>query len=75
MLLKMRRIKKFWQLLFNKPSDILLWVMARSWFPITSERYIKYWYYFKTGEKLNLENPRTFNEKLQWLKLYDNNPD
>lgn len=23
---------------------------------------------------LNLENPRSFNEKLQWLKLYDRNP-
>lgn len=24
--------------------------------------------------KLDLENPRTFNEKLQWLKLHDRNP-
>ena len=23
------------------------------------------------GKKLNLKNPQTFNEKLQWLKLYD----
>lgn len=23
------------------------------------------------GKKLNLSNPRTFNEKIQWLKLYD----
>ena len=23
---------------------------------------------------LNLKEPRTFNEKLQWLKLYDRNP-
>lgn len=27
-----------------------------------------------TGYRLNLDNPRTFNEKLQWLKLYDRNP-
>lgn len=26
------------------------------------------------GKKLNLKNPKTFNEKLQWLKLYDRNP-
>jgi hypothetical protein len=26
------------------------------------------------GYKLNLKNPQTFNEKLQWLKLYDHNP-
>lgn len=26
------------------------------------------------GKKLDLKNPKTFNEKLQWLKLYDRNP-
>lgn len=26
------------------------------------------------GESLDLENPRKFSEKLQWLKLYDRNP-
>lgn len=26
-------------------------------------------------KKLNLENPETFNEKLQWLKLYDRKPE
>jgi len=26
------------------------------------------------GYPLDLENPKTFNEKLQWLKLYDNGP-
>ena len=25
-------------------------------------------------KKLNLKDPKTFNEKLQWLKLYDRNP-
>ncbi len=28
----------------------------------------------RVGYPLNLENPRTFNEKLQWLKLHDRNP-
>lgn len=27
------------------------------------------------GHPLNLKNPKTFNEKLQWLKLYDRNPE
>lgn len=26
------------------------------------------------GYELNLENPKTFNEKLQWLKIHDHNP-
>lgn len=33
---------------------------------------IKYAYIFK--KKLDLKNPLTFNEKLQWLKLYNRNP-
>lgn len=31
-------------------------------------------YRVRVGKKLNLKNPQTFNEKLQWLKLYDRNP-
>lgn len=31
-------------------------------------------YKAETGCRLNLRNPQTFNEKLQWLKLYDHNP-
>lgn len=31
-------------------------------------------YRAKVGKRLNLRNPRTFNEKLQWLKLHDRNP-
>lgn len=29
------------------------------------------WYFRNCGKKLNLDNPITFNEKIQWLKLYD----
>lgn len=29
------------------------------------------WYYQHTLKHLDLENPKTFNEKIQWLKLYD----
>ena len=31
-------------------------------------------YHIKTLKKLNLRNPKTFNEKIQWLKIYDNLP-
>ncbi len=36
--------------------------------------YLKVWFFKKTGEILNLDNPKTFNEKIQWLKLYDSTP-
>lgn len=38
------------------------------------ERYLKLLYRARIGHPLNLDNPRTFNEKLQWLKLHDRNP-
>lgn len=31
-------------------------------------------FYNNFGRKVNWENPKTFNEKLQWLKLYNRNP-
>ncbi len=32
-------------------------------------------YRLEMEKKLNLKNPQTFNEKLQWLKLHDRNPE
>lgn len=29
------------------------------------------WFYRITGEELDVDNPTTFNQKIQWLKLYD----
>ena len=36
--------------------------------------YLKDWFYKCTGEELNLDNPQTFNEKIQWMKLFDSTP-
>jgi len=40
---------------------------------IPDKLYIQRQYYRSTGEKLNLDNPVNFNQKLQWLKLYNRN--
>ncbi len=32
------------------------------------------WYFQKTGNALNLTAPKSFNEKIQWMKLYDSTP-
>lgn len=39
------------------------------WIPDTM--YLRIVFYLKMGKKLNLKDPQTFNEKLQWLKLYN----
>lgn len=48
-----------------------------SFYTLPAEQYeeaLGRWYRRWTGETLNLEHPRTFNEKIQWLKLYDSTP-
>lgn len=37
--------------------------------------YLRIMFRLKMGYNLNLINPKTFNEKLQWLKLYDHKPE
>ena len=37
--------------------------------------YLKHRYKKVFNKKLDLKNPLTFNEKIQWLKLYDRNPE
>lgn len=36
--------------------------------------FLNIWYYKKFCYPLNIDNPQTFNEKIQWLKLYDATP-
>lgn len=42
---------------------------------IPDKIYLKIIYKRVLGKRLNLSNPQTFNEKIQWLKLYDRNPE
>ena len=37
--------------------------------------YLKIKYRAMIGKKLDLDNPKTYTEKLQWLKLYDRKPE
>lgn len=38
---------------------------------LDDETFLKMKYRIVIGKRLNLSNPKTFNEKLQWLKLHD----
>lgn len=51
---------------------ILLFIMDKnllSW--LNDEKYLKLRYFCITNKKLNIKNPQSYNEKLQWLKLND----
>lgn len=48
---------------------------VKNFLPFLPDRvYLQLLYRFKVGRKLNLNQPKSFTEKLQWLKLYDRNP-
>lgn len=36
--------------------------------------YLRWFYYLNMHKSLNLKTPTTYNEKINWLKLYDHNP-
>ena len=42
---------------------------------VPDETHLKLMYRAHIGRKPDLINPRTFNEKIQWLKLHNRNPD
>ncbi len=42
---------------------------------LSDKAYLKLMFKVRLGKKLNLKNPKSYNEKLQWLKLYDRNPE
>lgn len=42
---------------------------------LDDKTYVKMAFKANMGKKLNLKDPKTFNEKLQWIKLYDRKPE
>lgn len=63
--------------IIQDPSRILLYIIHkknRCFWWMSDENYIKMEYRLTMKKKLDLDNPTSFNEKMQWLKLYDRNP-
>lgn len=68
----MKKIIKF----LKKPTLIIIYLMNKGWFNwVNDEKYLKKKFELIMNRKLNLNKPETFNEKLQWLKLYDRKPE
>lgn len=54
----------------------LQWLASRHFYDgMEDEKYLRRVFRAQLGYDLNLENPKTFNEKIQWLKLYDRRPE
>lgn len=69
------KIFKGFVVLFTKPNVIGILLLSKFSFLFPDKPYLQLMYWLNLGKKLNLKNPVTFNEKLQWLKLYNRKPE
>ena len=75
----MSKYKTFVDILFHRPGMLVEAVfdnLCRNgvFNRLSDKAFLSLAYRIHLKEKLNLENPKTFNAKLQWLKINDHNP-
>lgn len=63
--------KRIFESYIKNPKNILIGILNHSNSLWPDKLYLKILYRLKLGHKLDLKNPQTFTEKIQWLKLYD----
>lgn len=65
------KISKIIKFIFNSDYRFVLEAEKGKHADVEDRIYLERFYHGLLNKKLNLDNPKTFNEKLQWLKLYD----
>lgn len=66
--------KNPWLIALKSPKTIMQTITKRIYRLCGDETYLKKWFEINIGYKPDFNNPKTFNEKLNWLKLHDHNP-
>ena len=66
-----RKLKRYWRDPYHEIGYDMLW-RHPNW--MSDRWYLKTLWKRTYGYELDLKHPRTFSEKLQWLKLYDRKP-
>jgi len=60
----------------SHPRRLFVWFAEHGWFRgMDDEAYLKRFYRARMRKELHLNPPVTMNEKIQWLKLHDRNPE
>lgn len=70
-----RYVNVLYKLLTNKDYRFLILAGQGFYDNMDDEAYLKHKYKACMGKELNLDSPKTLNEKLQWLKLYNRKPE
>jgi hypothetical protein len=70
------KIIRIFKKYLRSPRKLIRGLGTLGWFNwLPDKPYLKLVYWGETSKKLNLDAPVTYNEKLQWLKLYDRKPE
>lgn len=64
-------LNKFIKFIMDKKFRFNVLSLLGFYNSMEDRKYLKIKYKIEMGRKLNIENPRTFNEKIQWLKIND----
>lgn len=70
----LNKIKVAYKLITSDRSEFIVELLKKLQFIFPDKLYLQLLFHYKMGYKLNLKNPKTFSEKIQWLKLYNRNP-
>lgn len=71
----MNKAKSFFKIVL-KPKQLAFVLLEKYFnFILPDKQHISLLFFLRFNYKLNLTTPKTYNEKIQWLKLYDRNPE
>ncbi len=70
------KLSKIIEISLIQGDELMLKNIVKKINPLIPDKiYLKMQYRYHLGKKLDINKPKTFNEKLQWLKLYDRRPE
>lgn len=69
------KLHKGLRYIFDSDYRFLIAAYSGKYDNMLDEEYLKRLFKARMGYELDLDHPKTFNEKLQWLKLYDRKPE
>lgn len=67
----MKNISYYW----HHPNVVLSKILVHFFIWLPDKVYLKLKFRFAMGKKLDLKEPKSYSEKLQWLKLYNRKPE
>lgn len=71
----MQKFKKLICKIAKNPRKLAVHLLHQIALILPDRFFLKVLFRLKMGYKLDLDNPQTFSEKLQWLKLYNRKPE